>query len=75
MDAARVSPSLLLAGTVDGCYAYAAEPKHSHFKGGIGVSSAILHSYVFSWAPLLVGDTAEVMFESLSRTVTCTGEL
>ena len=33
-----------VAGTVDGCYAYAAELKHPHLKGGIDVSPAVLHS-------------------------------
>ena len=33
-----------VAGTVDGCYAWAAEPNHPQFKGGINVSPAVPHS-------------------------------
>ena len=76
MDAARVSPSWLHAGTVDGrrhrgpllclgsrAKASTLEGRHRHFTGG-----AAFH-YVFSWALLLVGDTAEVVSSSAtSRT-------
>ena len=34
-------PELLHAGTVDRCYAWAAELKHPHLKGGIDVSPAV----------------------------------
>ena len=37
-------PDWLHAGTVDGCYAQAAEPKHPHFEGGIDVSPAVPYS-------------------------------
>ena len=33
-----------VAGTVDGCYAWAAELKHPRFKGGIDISPAVPHS-------------------------------
>ena len=38
-------PELATPGTVDACYASAAEPiKHPHFKGDINVSPAVLYS-------------------------------
>ena len=33
-----------VAGTVDGCYAWAAELKHPRFKGGIDISSKFWYS-------------------------------
>ena len=44
-----------------------AEPKHSHFKRGIHVSSAIPHTSLRG-APLLVGDTAEMVSPSATNT-------
>ena len=61
-----------VAGTVDRCYAWAAELKHSHLKGGIAFHRRFRFPYVFSWAPLLVGDTAEVVSSSATS---CTVEL
>ena len=57
---------------MNGYCALAAEPKHSHFKGGIDVSSVIPHSIPgtsFLEAPLLVGDTAKVVSSSATTNV------
>ena len=51
-------------------FGWAAELKHPHLKRGIDVSPTVPLPYVFSWALLLVGDTAEVVSSSAtSRTV------
>ena len=54
--------------TMVGCAYWAAEPKYTHFKGGIDVLSVIPYSHTyFGRASLLVGDTAETWYRHLQQ--------